>query len=631
MDRFDDRKKKIISILSNSNDYVTGKSLSLMLNTSLRTIQSDVSAINKEFSLIISSNKGYTINRENFALLNKEIIQPSRNNEHVILKKLIFANHPYQIDELAESLYMSTTTLEKHLRNFKKILEKYHLTIARKNSFIHIEGDELNKRKLINYLIFEEINPAFNSINNLENYFSGIDIDKIKSIILNTINQYNYYVENTYYNNLIINIVIALYRMRSDYYVSNEAEYHMNPESDEYQIAYEICAQYGAHCHITPSDYDISYISTLLEGQIKPLNCETSIVNSPEFLTPEFISDINDILMNVFHYYMLNINYAEYLYSFALHIDGMIKRACNTQPANNDILKNVKRSCPFIYDVSVTIAQKISEKYNINVADTEIGYISIHIGYLIESSTESSDKISVLLFCNDYHHINENIEKKLMDNFSDFINITILRSDNDDAIIDTTSDLIITTKPLNMIGRKVLTISPFYTMMDHINIDNAIHNCMKEKKKHYQNQLLSSFFDQNLFFKNYDFHSKQEVIRFLGQKIIDFGLAKEGFIESVLERERLSSTCFFDTFAIPHAMDMNASRTMICVLTSEKGIYWDEHKIHIILMITVQQRDRKNFMELYNGIVQILENPKKVNQLILANNVTEFLKQLMNN
>lgn len=631
MDRFDDRKKKIISILSDSNDYVTGKSLSLMLNTSLRTIQSDVSAINKEISLIISSNKGYTINRENFALLDKEVIQPAKNNEHVILKKLIFANSPYQIDELAESLYMSTTTLEKHFKNFRKILEKYNLVIARKNSYIHIEGDELNKRKLINYLIFEEINPAFNSINNLEIYFSGINIDKIKSIILNSINKYNYYVEKTYYNNLIINIVIALYRMRSDYYVSNKTEYHMNIEADEYKIAYEICAQYGDHCHISPSDYDISYISTLLEGQIKPINCEASTVNPPEFLTPEFISDINDILMNVFHYYMLNINFSEYLYSFALHIDGMIKRAYNTQPANNEILKNVKKNCPFIYDVSVTIAQKISEKYNINVADTEIGYISIHIGYLIESSTENSDKVSVLLFCNDYHHINENIEKKLMDNFSDFIDINIFRSDNDDAIFNVASDLIITTKPLNIIGRKVLTISPFYTMMDHINIDNAIHNCMKERKKKYQNQLLSSFFDPKLFFKNYDFPSKQEVIQFLGQKIIDFGLAKEGFIASVLERERLSSTCFFDTFAIPHAMDMNASRTMICVLTSEKGIYWDEHKIHIILMITVQQRDRKNFMELYNGIVQILENPQKVNQLILADTLTEFLKQLMNN
>ena len=108
-------------------------------------------------------------------------------------------------------------------------------------------------------------------------------------------------------------------------------------------------------------------------------------------------------------------------------------------------------------------------------------------------------------------------------------------------------------------------------------------------------------------------------------------MAKEGFIDSVLERERLSSTCFFDTFAIPHAIDMDARRTMICVLISENGIYWDEHKIHIVLMITVQQRDRKKFMELYNGIVHILENPQKVNKLVLSNTLMEFLNQLMNN
>ena len=75
---------------------------------------------------------------------------------------------------------------------------------------------------------------------------------------------------------------------------------------------------------------------------------------------------------------------------------------------------------------------------------------------------------------------------------------------------------------------------------------------------------------------------------------------------------------------------MNARRTMICVLTSEKGIYWDEHKIHIVLMITVQQQDRKKFMELYNGIVHILENPEKVNKLVLANTLMDFLNQLMN-
>lgn len=115
----------------------------------------------------------------------------------------------------------------------------------------------------------------------------------------------------------------------------------------------------------------------------------------------------------------------------------------------------------------------------------------------------------------------------------------------------------------------------------------------------------------------------------MGQNVIDYGLCKDGFIESVLEREQLSSTCFFDTFAIPHALDMNATHTMICVLTSENGIKWDEHTIHIVLMLAVQQNDRKKFMELYNGIVQTLEKPEKVNKLVSADNLMFFLEQLL--
>ena len=74
---------------------------------------------------------------------------------------------------------------------------------------------------------------------------------------------------------------------------------------------------------------------------------------------------------------------------------------------------------------------------------------------------------------------------------------------------------------------------------------------------------------------------------------------------------------------------MNATHTMICVLKSESGIPCDDHVIHIVLMLAVQQNDRKKFMELYNGIVQTLEKPEKVNKLVLSDNLMDFLNQLL--
>lgn len=174
-----------------------------------------------------------------------------------------------------------------------------------------------------------------------------------------------------------------------------------------------------------------------------------------------------------------------------------------------------------------------------------------------------------------------------------------------------------------------MLVSPFYTQTDRRNIDSAIQSCLNEKKYSRIHSLLSSFSNEKLFFKEDSFHSKEEVISFLGQKAMDYGLVQEDFIESVLKRERISSTCFFDTFAIPHGIEMNALKTMICILISNEGVPWDEHCIHIVLMITVQRQDRKKFMELYNGIVRILENPEKVKRLVACETYPEFIRCLI--
>lgn len=629
MNRFDDRKQKIINMTANSSGPVTGKTLSLSLHLSLRTIQGDIAAINKILPLIRSSNKGYTIIKENYRKLNTKTTSQAESSDHIIIKKLIFADTPCQIDEFAESLFMSTSTLERKIKKIQLLLSKYHLDMDRKNSHLQITGNELDKRKLINHLIFEEINPAFNTIHNLSNYFSDIDVEKIKSITLNSISKYNYFVEDAYFNNIIVSTAIALYRMRSDYYIKAKIPYKISADSPEYKIAYEICEQYASHCCITPSEYDISYIATLLEGQIKPLDKKQAISYSSEVLTSEYIDGLDAVLKSVFDYYMMDIDYSDDLYNFALHVDGMIRRSQNTQPANNEMLDNIKNNCPFIHDISVAVAKKIGEMYQIQVSDSEIGYISIHIGYLIENATKRKESVSVLLLCDDYRHINETIRQKLMDHFSDFITVSSFRF-QDSALADTNADLYITTKPISLLGKKVLTVSPFYTVADHMNIYNAIQECMKEKSKWKQNKLFSSFFHENLFFQNLDFPSKEDVIRFLGKKIVDFGIAGDDFIDSVLERERLSSTCFLDTFAVPHSLHMNASRTMVCILTSEKGIPWDKHKIHIVMMIAVHQEDRKKFMELYDGIVRVLENPQNIKQLVSAHTPSEFIHCLSN-
>lgn len=628
MNRFSKRKQEIITMIANNDEHLTGKALALRLNISLRTVQNEISQINKILNLIKSSNKGYGIIEDNYKLLSFDN-DHDLSYEHRILREIIMHNGPQNINELADNFYLSVSALDKTLKSFSALLSRYELKITRNKGMLTIEGTELNRRRFISYLIFEESNSSFSSLENLNFFFPDINIEYIQNLVYETIIAHEYYVENTYLSNLIVNLTIALYRMINNHYVDAE-QYHKIDKiysEAEYKIAESLCEKVAIKTSITPAKADIEHIASLFAGSIKPnvLVCEESY-NAK--LPKDFVVLLDGILQEVFNYYMLDIDYSLCLYNFAFHIDAMIKRVTNKQPANNDILYSIKNSSPFIHDVSVHIARKLEDRFLINVPDSEIGFISIHIGYLIENATARKNKVYILLLCQEYKHIVGLIRSKLLEHFADWIEIIVGDKDNRQEILSANADIVITTTPIKFAGKKTIFISPFFNEKDYLNVDRAIHSCLNEKNKNYYNHLMSALFHENLFFKRDDLKNKEEVIEFMGRKLIEFGVVNEGFIESVFRREALSSTCFLESFAIPHAIELNANKTMICVLLSDEGIKWDNHLIHIVLMIAIKQDERKRFVELYNGIVEALNDQEKIKLLVSANTHLEFINFL---
>lgn len=625
---FSERQKQIIEALARSQDYLTCAALGKRIGYSRRTIINDIQDINRQLPLILSTNRGYLLDSAELKKI-EFISTPQMTDEHVLLRRLVMRNKDYTLAELAEKQFVSESTMEKKLKALGPLLASFDLSIKREKGFVKVVGNEYSKRKFINHIISEETEPTFSSLENIADLLSSLNVTRIKEIIDHSIQKYQYYVDKNYSFNLYLNIMIALYRMKSEIYIDQIPHHTIQSHSIEYRIAQEICGQYSNHWKISPQEEDIIYIALLLTGQIKPV-VHNGNVNSCtlEIISKEFIGKMDNILFETFNYYMMSVNYKDFLYNFSLHIDAMIKRIKNHQSVSNDLLENVKKNCPFIYEVSVHIAQKISLLYTIEIPDEEIGFISVHIGFLINGSVENYNRIKILLLCNDYHHIIDNIKERIINNHSEYVSITAHDISSIDSKIDLDVDLIVSTKFLNVIGKRLVVITPFYTMMDHIQVDAAIHEAILEKEMAFKNQLLSSFFHESLFFKTNQCQTKEEVIRFLGDKVIEFGLAAPGFTESVLARESLSSTCFFESFAIPHSLDQTTKQSMFCVLISEEGILWDENHIHIVLMLAIQFNDRKEFMNIYNGIIRTLWEKDKIEPLVKANNLIEFLSLL---
>lgn len=396
-------------------------------------------------------------------------------------------------------------------------------------------------------------------------------------------------------------------------------EVNMDAESVEYLIACDICTKLEEHWNISFQKEDIAFIAVLIAGQVK-----ASYVPEVQEDNEHVLFFIQKTIQETFSYYALDFYNESFLPNFAHHIHALIKRARNRQYVTNLVSENVKELHPFIYDVSVHLAHTLEREFQISVIEDEINLLSIYIGLIISPSI-GKDYVRVLLICDEYHHIAEYLSNRLQNDFSSKIQVVDVLTSIPNNLTAQNIDLIIHTKPLHILGTKTLLVSPFYQKSDSLAVENVLNQILLEHQSRTHRNLLLTFFDQALFFRNQGIATKEEAIHFLGHHIENIGLCPKGFTESVLKRESLASTCFFESFAIPHAIELNAKFTQFCVLIEENGIQWDDAKISCVFLIAVNEADNKAFSEIYGSLIDFLCDKNALARLIQAKDFTEFI------
>lgn len=619
------RQKAIILYLSNRQKLsameVPGKQIADHLQISLRTLQNEIKIINHSVNgtLVASSNRGYSLNKEALSSLHLSP-QLQDDDEIQILKCLLLERGPFWLEDLEERFFLSTSAFLNKIKKLNSALTEYQLEIRREKNQLLIKGNEYQIRRLIHDLIMREIGLTYDGLEIASNYFKNINTVEVQALILSAIHKHNYFIESCYTTNLVINILTAFSRIDS-HYQAEEVTVPNYEKLPEYWIARDICAEATTHFQMKFTAQDILYITLLIMGQIKPVS-EKPLIDAVQKEEAEKILRIINV---TFQSYMLNIDYNSYLPNFVRHIQALIIRARNQQFVINLISENIRETSPFVYDVAVHLAKTLEDTFQIQVIDEEIGLLSIYIGFIIEQSHTIDDKVKVLIICNDYKDMAQKILIRLRETLTDSIEIQDVVLHLPSAAKYSQAELVIHTVPIPENIRQSVLISPFFTSDDQRKIIEAVTKIQKSKIEKQNQEILKSYFNEHLYFRNIGLHTKGEVLRFLSQKVEESGLCGPGFTQSVLKRESMSSTCFMNSFAIPHALELNAARTFFAVLIDEKGITWDDSCIHCVFMIAVCREDRKEFMKIYSAIIQHLLQENAIKKLTQASNFKEFI------
>ena len=157
MQRLTRRQAALLQHIAASDYPVTGKSLAISLDCSVRTVQSEVARININEKVIQSTNRGYIApSRDAVSKLLDAPNEEGASTEWLILKLISKNDGALGVDDIAEKLYMSSSSVEREIKNVRRIVEAHSLKLVRKQGSLSIEGNEHDKRSLIGSLVSQE-------------------------------------------------------------------------------------------------------------------------------------------------------------------------------------------------------------------------------------------------------------------------------------------------------------------------------------------------------------------------------------------------------------------------------------------------------------------------------------------
>ena len=82
--------------------------------------------------------------------------------------------------------------------------------------------------------------------------------------------------------------------------------------------------------------------------------------------------------------------------------------------------------------------------------------------------------------------------------------------------------------------------------------------------------------------------TQEQVIRQVGQMLVDSGYVKQSYVDGMVEREKTFSTFMGNGLALPHGVDAakkEIKSSGIAVMTFPEGTDWDGNKVNVVIGI----------------------------------------------
>ncbi|MGV8913597.1 MAG: BglG family transcription antiterminator [Rhodoglobus sp.] len=607
-----DNHARLIEHLAQAEAWVTAAELADKLGVTTRSVRSYVTAVKSSalpLEVIESSTSGYRLNRDNYAEFlrgasSRESERP-RDRQYHLVRRLGDAPEGVDIFALAASFFVSESTIEADLRKIKTVIAESGLSLTRRGTLVILAGAEPNLRRLLSKMFRHEETQGFLELESIQREFESSDLRGFKTSLLDLLDSHGYFVNEYGINHVLLHVAIAADRTSPT-----------TPQLSESapQFTNELAALIEGHFSVNLAREELNEIEVLLTTRVITRAVDPN--GAPDVDLEKLIARVRGTVHRVGEEYLVDLDDDDFIMRLSLHVRNLIVRAQDSSYSRNPMTRSIKTTYPMIYELAVFIASEVQRSEGITIHDDEISYIALHVGSHLERQSKREVRLTAALVCPNYHDLHvilrERIEAVLGDELQ--LRIVITRTDVDLAELST--DLVLTTIDLRSFADNVVLIQPFLTELDVESIRKAIGRVRRQRRRRALTDELLRFFDPALFLRNFTASSEEAMIEALGTRMVHAGVIDSSYISGAIERERMSSTAFTDTLAVPHAMTMNAHRTAISIVINETPMPWGENRVNVIALIAFSEAGRTTFQTVFDQFVTVFSDRDYVQQLV---------------
>lgn len=633
---FTRRQSKILELLLNNVQGLTGAKLAEYLEVSSRTVRNEISEINRiwENGSVIKSSRqrGYFIETADMESVKDYFLSEKHGKAEIAVSDrgwmilgMVLKTGQADIFDIGDRLALSEPAMYKEISRFqKKLMSEYQSELLRMSGDrLRINENEAKLRQTLFRIIKNETQNRVHNYSWFLRTFLYDDFDK---------EEYGWMEKlvKEYFDSRLIQISDdGLYMAVSAVYITIVRNYqnHSVPETETIESANEVLTGFFDYLKsqgIKLGNGDIRILEGLLHSF--KMTSDTSSESEIGALSVQILEDFCHDVMEKYHFDLWQSK--EFYDNILIHIEYMMRRLETGYEVKNPILNDVKKQYPYAYEISMLMASVIYRYKNCYIQDDEISFIAIFVEHFLENVNK---KLKAVIISAARYSVNSIVSSWIQKNFQNQIEMEALlpKHNLEKYLEEHQVDLIISIMD-TYVHPSVATfrmdgIPNQYTL-------TAMNALVHRIRMNYRfREMIKVYFHKSsirIYREKTDF---EQVIEDLSEalKNEDCIYDVREFTADVLQREVNYPTFIGDWFMLPHPLVTFAKKTAIGAAVLKQPLRMQEKEIQLIFLLAMERKQNEQLGVLFELFRHIAGEKSAIRRLAAVETEEEFADELI--